>query len=232
MKKSAILNPILGLLCAFSLISPDGAAAILHPPPPDGGKEIVYAELKDMVENPGVVLGGRRAPDFLPVPLKEVALSDPHQSYWLGLNELAEGKLLSKARPVYWRYLVLHGQKAVAEVNLNADENRGPLRFSSMSAEDPLSDATFVALRKAEKLEQVKTKDYQLRLLNAPHPLDFVALWLQRDSEDILIPLRSFNKDLEVNRAYSEADVIKILKPIAEKKIQSIKKTGPNVVGG
>ena len=216
---------ILWSVAALMLVENPGIAGIHNPPPPEGGKEIAYRYLAPV---PGLMRDRKEAP----VSVNEMALSAPHQSYHGGLDDLAKGELLSKARLFTWRYLVLHGEKGIAEVRLNADEKAGRLlQFNYVSA-SVLPEATLIALREAEKLPQVKEKDYELRFLEV-RSAHFWAIWLQRESEDILIPINDrFISPLKANKAYSEAEVIKVLKPKAEETIEMFKKAGPDAVGG
>ena len=206
-------------LCGFLFAVNCIDAAILYPPAPEGGKEIAYRHLGKV---PGLVRKIRPEP----VSVREMTLSAPHQRYGALVDDLARGELLSKARLSTWRYLVLHEGVGIADVTLNQD-----LTFNGVSA-SILHEATLIALREAEKLPQVKEKDYELRFLEV-QGAHFLAIWLHGKSEDILIPVADrFISPLKANKAYSEAEVIKVLKPKAEETIEKFKKAGPNAVGG
>lgn len=214
------------LACAFLFAASGVDAAMLYPAPPKGGKEIAYHHLSSV---PSLMRSAR----LKPVEINEMTLSEPHQTFAVDLRDVAKGELLSNARLFTWRYLVLHGETGIAEVRLNADEKVGPILRFNGTGSSPTADAPVQALKAAEKLPQVKEKDYQLRYVELAGPPFFRALWLQRPQEDILIPIDDrFIKPLKANEAYSEGEVLKVLKPMAEEILEGFKKAGPGAVGG
>ncbi len=91
----------------------------------------------------------------------------------------------------------------------------GPILAFERIDEGLYADATLAALRKANKFPQVKAKNYQLRRLWIPS-INVVAVWLQRDSEDILIPLAPVPQGLTADQVYSEAEIAPILESVFE----------------
>jgi len=102
----------------------------------------------------------------------------------------------------------------------DADPKTGKaLRFGALY-ETCFAKETLEALRKAEKLPQIKKQDYELRFLDIPS-VYFVAVWLHRESDDILIPLPSTFGRWDAYQPYSESAMIKLLKPEAKKVLKA-----------
>ncbi|MGA2556400.1 MAG: hypothetical protein ABSG04_09015 [Verrucomicrobiota bacterium] len=181
-------------------------AAIVFPKAPDGGEQIVRTHLDAKL---------------LKVPrIEDVTIADAHREYFVGLTNLAAGHLLSAAKIGPWRYLLLQGTNAVGAAELNADEKTGKaLGFRSLQrAFEP--EAPLEALRMAEKLPQVQKEDYEVRYLDIA-PVLFVAVWLHRESDDIIIPLPNTFGRFKAYQPYSESEIIKVLKTEAEQKLKA-----------
>ncbi len=208
------------VICAVCLLEANCRLPALNSTAPEKRKQVAYAHLK------------HSAFDFLGMPWKELTLSEAHEFYFVDANVLTNGQCLSGARLFSWQYFVLRKGSAVAEIHLNADERTGPLlNVLGMSA-GPLVVAMYEASKVVEAHPPVKKMNYELRLLNAPS-LHFAAVWVHWNSDDILIPVDAVGllpKGLPPNRTYSEADVIKVLKPIAEQTIKAFREAPPNAV--
>jgi hypothetical protein len=161
--------------------------------------------------------------------LEKMSHSEPHPVYYVPLDALAEGKLLGAATQTSWRYLLVQDDTAVAEAELSAGGpatgsrkgKRGAakaLTFLGVS-HGPFTDATLDALSAAERLPKVAAADYELRLLKIP-AVYLAALWLHKDDDDILIPMGAAPGGLKKNKSYTEKQVIKALKPVAEQTMQ------------
>ncbi len=72
------------------------------------------------------------------------------------------------------------------------------------------------AMQKAETLPQAKKRDHEIRFLDAM-PVYFFALWLHGKTDDIIVPLPPTYSRYEAYQAYSESDIIKLLKECAER---------------
>jgi hypothetical protein len=176
---------------------------------PRRGAAILAANVTDLVRE-------RRLPHGMSLDLRaeELAHSEPHPVFTATLDDLAAGKLLGAAKKTSWRYLLVHGESAVAEAELSAGKVKGKeLAFLGMT-HGPFSGATIEALRAAEQLPQVADADFELRLLKVP-AVYLVALWLHGKTEDILVPMGGPPGGLKENKPYSEADVIAALRDIA-----------------
>ena len=159
----------------------------------------------------------------------ELQHSEPHPVYIGTLDDLAAGKLLTAAKQTGWRYLLAHGDEVVAEAELTEERRaakgkkgakstktakgakREDLAFASLT-HGPFTGATVDGLHAAERLPQVEKADYELRLLKVP-AVYLVALWLHGANEDLLVPLGEPPAGLKRNKAYTEAAVIRALRP-------------------
>jgi hypothetical protein len=181
-------------------------AGITYPKAPEGGRDIVYANVDVLIKGqPGLLKGLR---------IDELTIAEPHRGYVVGLNDLASGHLLSAAKPWCWRYLLILGNTAVGDVLLNIGKDGKPPDFNSL--EVPFfPNATLEALRIAEKLPQIKKQDYEVRYLDIMHVC--LAIWLHGKTDDIIIPLSSPYKP------YTEAEIIKLLQKEALREQKMIK---------
>jgi hypothetical protein len=205
------------LLLSLSLVLSSGFpgsqcnAAIVYPQAPDGGRQIVYDGVKQLPRSMSRYLGGFQ--------IEELTVADPCRDYQVGLTNLAAGQLLSGAKPGVWRYLLMHGTNAVAAAELiEGNTNGNALKFVGLEQTD-YSNETLEALQMAEKLPQIKQQNYELRRLDCPAIL-FVAVWLHGKSDDIIIPLPPTWGKWDAYRPYSESQIIKLLKPEAERRLR------------
>jgi hypothetical protein len=163
----------------------------------------------------------RKLPHRMPqVHLETLSHSEAHGVYFVPLDALAEGKLLAAAKQTSWRYLLVQDNEPIAEAELTAGRRgaKGPasraLEFVSLT-HGPFAPGTVEALGAAERLPQVASADYELRVLRIP-AVYFVALWLHGANDDILIPMGDAPAGLKRNEPYSEAAVIDALRGPAE----------------
>lgn len=152
--------------------------------------------------------------------LEALSHSEAHGVYFVPLDALAEGKLLAAAKQTSWRYLLVQDNAAIGEAELTAGRRGGKgaaarsLEFASLT-HGPFAPATVNAVGVAERLPQVARADYELRLLRIP-AVYFVALWLHRGDDDILVPMGDPPAGLKPNEPYGEAAVIAALRAPAE----------------
>jgi hypothetical protein len=163
----------------------------------------------------------RQVPPWDPVEVRieDLSQSDPHPVFVAPLAALVKGRLLEAAQQTGWRVLLVQGEQPVAEVELSGKSQRGAKGGSALKVisltRGPFTEATIEALSVAEKLPRVAKAKYELRFLKAP-AVYFAALWLHREKQDILIPMVDPPGGLKKNRAYSEEQVIKALRGIAQ----------------
>jgi hypothetical protein len=163
----------------------------------------------------------RQVPPWDPVEVRieDLSQSDPHPVFVAPLAALVKGRLLEAAQQTGWRVLLVQGEQPVAEVELSGKSQRGAKGGSALKVisltRGPFTEATIEALNVAEKLPRVAKAKYELRFLKAP-AVYFAALWLHREKQDVLIPMVDPPGGLKKNRAYSEEQVIKALRGIAQ----------------
>lgn len=188
---------------------------IKNPPPPILNTRAVASHLgkiarSDLTGPPGLILGA--SPDKL-------RYSDPHRNYFVRLDSIINGDLLLDAEPKSWRYLVVEDTTGVGELEVATSPNELNEevvdRFLAMH-HGKSAQHTLDAIHEAESLPEVAKTDFELRFIQVP-ALYFFAVWLHAPSEDILIPTTNGIKALKQGKAYSEQDVLKILKPRAAK---------------
>jgi hypothetical protein len=164
----------------------------------------------------------RQVPPWDPVEVRieDLSQSDPHPVFVAPLAALVKGRLLEAVQQTGWRVLLAQGERPVAEVELSGKSQRGAKGGSSTLkvislTRGPFTEATLEALSVAEKLPIVAKAKYELRFLKAP-AVYFAALWLHGEKQDVLIPMVDPPGGLKKNRAYSEEQVIKALRGIAQ----------------
>lgn len=178
------------------------------PTGPASGPAVVESELRKILHSAagGAMLSGQQAA----VP----TLNDPHQTYFVGLDDLLKGKLLSAAQPVAWRYLVNYDNKAVAEAEVSIEESSKKPKFLALY-EGPFAAASEKAIQAAEKLAKVKKAEYEVRYLKIP-AVYFAAVWLHGDKADWIMPINNPPAKLKENHLYTEAQIISALSKTAD----------------
>jgi hypothetical protein len=133
-----------------------------------------------------------------------VALAAPHDVYFLGLDELAQGASIEAARPVAQRFLVMDGDTAVASAEITGRDGSG-----FQANEGPFVASTAAAIVRAEAAPELAEGDYEIRLLRIP-ALYFVALWLHDSGGhgDVVVPLDPAPAPFEPDRHYTPAEVL------------------------
>lgn len=144
---------------------------------------------------------------------EDLTVTEPHQVFFIGLQDIADGKLLSSAVQTSWRYLLIDDQTAIGAVELGYIEGSNELQLLQIN-NGPFVKATIAGLNFAETLIEVQENDYEMRLLEIP-ALYVIALWLHGE-KDIIIPLSDDNYELKSNTAYSEYEIIAALKKPAK----------------
>ncbi|MDQ3119212.1 MAG: hypothetical protein M3Q89_06540 [Verrucomicrobiota bacterium] len=180
---------------------------------PANAARLLCIDLRDLV------LVARIPPGVPVMRLEDLAHTDPHSVFVVGLGDLVEGRLLSAAVQTGWRYLLVQDGAAVAEAELVSKRKAGgkageDLQLGALTA-GPFTEATIEALNAAERLPSVRKAKYEARFLKIP-AVYFAALWLHGGDEDILLPMVDPPGGLKTNRPYSEARVLAALREIAE----------------
>ena len=169
--------------------------------------EAVRAHLSELVGR--AEFSGRRLARANPLAL---ALAAPHEIYHLGLDELAEGRPVTAARPVAQGFLVFDGEEPVAVAEVGG-EGAG-----FMVTEGRFVAATARAIERAEGRDDIG--DAEVRLLRIP-AIYLMALWLHDPDggEDLVIPMEPAPAPLEVGRAYRPEELIEPLAELARPRL-------------
>ena len=182
---------------------------------PRRGAAVLAANVTELMRAKQTPYGMKAA-----VQPEELQHSEPHPVYVATLDDLAAGKLLAAAKQTGWRYLLAQNDEIVAEAELTEGRHaakaakgakREDLAFAGLT-HGPFTGATVDGLHAAERLPQVEKADYELRLLKVP-AVYLVALWLHGADEDLLVPLGPPPAGLKKNKAYTEAAVLRALRP-------------------
>jgi hypothetical protein len=202
-KQNKPMNTKPAIIFCFALVLAGACdAAIINPKAPDDGRDMVFTNVAPIL---------RHDPRFFDgLQIEELTIAAPHREYYVtNLAGLASGHLLSATTSRSWRYLLMHGTNAVGAATL-IDDGKGVLKYNDVQRPF-FPNATLEAVRAAEKLPQIKKQDYELRHLGIA-PLNFVAVWLHAESDDIIIPLPPTFGRFDDYQAYSENQIIKVLK--------------------
>ncbi|HVT18673.1 MAG TPA: hypothetical protein VHQ90_21140 [Thermoanaerobaculia bacterium] len=130
----------------------------------------------------------------------EIHITDPPMEIFeAGVEDAAANRVLSKAAPNGWRYLLLRGEVPVADAEV--DTFGGVVGFRSSSTGRYLAE-TISVLQRAEALPELAGADFEVRFLRV-FGLSFAALWFHREApeQDFVLPLTS-NETLERGAAY------------------------------
>ncbi|HEY1180625.1 MAG TPA: hypothetical protein VGF17_31090 [Phytomonospora sp.] len=116
----------------------------------------------------------------------QLDVSTPHRVFTMGLEDVADGGGLERARPGGWRYLIEDGGQLIASAEATLAEN-GDFELSQFT-EGPFVAATDKAVKAVRKLPQLTAAGFELRLLRIP-ALYMMALWLHAAAADLMVPL-------------------------------------------
>jgi hypothetical protein len=202
-------------LCLALVLSGYCRAAIVYSQAPANGQQIVIKYLTGDFKPKGPL-------DFLGVSrVEDLTICSPYQSYAVGLTNLAAGRLLSDAKPSadYWIYPLLCGSNVVGLASVKVDEKTGTALKCVALDQARRAEGIVTALRIAEQLPQTKNQSYEVRALEMPWIL-FRAVWLHSKTDDIIIPLPDHWERWKAYQPCSESEMVKILRPIAEKELK------------
>jgi hypothetical protein len=185
--------------------------ALQVPEPPEQGVGIIREALSSAINQPNVAAFAvaEAEPDKL-------ATAAPHKVYFVGLTDLAEGRLLSAAQLKGWRYLIFEQDRPVVAAELQTDADEA-LHFSNVNR-GPYVAGTVEGVNFAESLDIVNNEDFELRVLEISS-LYLVALWLY-GQRDLLIPLKPAPEELEPLRVYEENEIIDRLRGAAQNRLK------------
>jgi hypothetical protein len=140
------------------------------PPAPVGGIDLVRQHAPLLMGQPSFNAG---APD------PEVA--DPIRVELVMLDE-SKGYQTVIRKEVAWLYLLFAGDEPLGIAELCAD----PLEWAAFHPPE-IAEKIVQVVRFAERLPQIDSRPYDLRLVDAPF-LPLSAIWLQSEIDDVYIP--------------------------------------------
>lgn len=177
----------------------------ISPPPPEG-MDIITKSVGHLMGQPD------RIAALTNVQKGSLEIAAPHPVYSVALQDVADGLLLSSAKLVSWRYLLLTGSDITASIEISESEQDGQLEFTHLN-HGPFVAGTVDTIAFAESLSEVQAHDYELRLLKIPG-LYIIALWLHGPS-DILVPLAPMPDLVTPNSHYSEEALVATIRQSA-----------------
>lgn len=193
---------------------------IERPQPPQPSIDVLQAMLPALMGSAGI---RHSAPKFAaslvnsPRSLSSPGLSYP--VYTLGLDSVAAGARLGKAKLAAWRHEFSSGEEVVAA---EVSAGRQP-RFNGINVNSRFRSVSEELRSVAETSKGLADQSYQPRLLQIS-ALGVRALWLKSQPPsrvDVVIPLAPTPAVLTANRHYSPADFIEALRPAAEELLRA-----------
>jgi hypothetical protein len=188
---------------------------IKTPEPPRLSIDALQAVLPALVGSAGI---RHSAPSFAASLLASPrSLSNPGLSYpvyALGLDDVAAGYGLGKAKLAAWRHEFTSGDEVVAA---EVSAGRRP-SFSGLNVHSSFRSVQQELRSAVETGKDFADRSYQPRLLQIS-ALGIRALWLKSESRthaDVVIPLAPTHFELTANRHYSPAEFIEALRSAAE----------------
>jgi hypothetical protein len=185
------------------------------PEPPRASIDALQAVLPALMGSAGI---RHSAPVFAanlvnsPRSLSSPGLSYP--VYMLGLDSVATGASLGKAKLAAWRHEFSSGEEVVAA---EVSAGRQP-RFAGLNVNSRFRSVSQELRAATETGKGFADQSYQPRLLQIS-ALGIRALWLKSGSRaraDVVIPLAPTPPEVTANRHYSPVEFIEALKPAAE----------------
>jgi len=188
---------------------------IQRPEPPQPSLDVLQAMLPALMGSAGV---RHSAPAFAaslvnsPRSLSSPGLSYP--VYTLGLDSVAAGARIGKAKLAAWRHEFSSGDEVVAA---EVSAGRRP-RFSGLNVHSRFRSVSQELRAATETVKGLADRSYEPRLLQIS-ALGVRALWLKAQPPsraDIVIPLAPTRPELTANRHYTAAELIEALRPGAD----------------
>lgn len=186
----------------------------LHlPGPPRGVSDAVSSTLGDLAGR-----GHHSSEALRTATPDQLNVSTPHQVFTMGLDDLASGAGLHRARPVGWRQLVESDGQPVATIETTLADD-GVTHVPSHLNEGPFVKATADAVAAVRGLPQLEAEDFELRVLRIP-AVYLMALWLHSPRTDLLMPLAPSPVGRE-GQLVPAAEVLSELSPTARSRLSA-----------
>ena len=216
MKPKLLLGLALLLVGVAMFIAGISNAALIYPPGPDGGLQIVRNKISEI---------HRDDPYFGELGNGNVSINNAHLWCAIGVSDVISGHMLpGPSAKKCWRYPLMRGPNflGLATVFTTETNNETKLEFGGLYKTCG-GEETLTVQRMAENWPQVKSQDYEVRYLTVLN-FSFAAIWLHGKSDDILVPLPPvYGRKLTGYQPYSERQLVKALKPEAEQWLIDVK---------
>ncbi|MBS0171935.1 MAG: hypothetical protein JSR62_16425 [Nitrospira sp.] len=196
----------------------------LHSPaPPQQATDAVHSRFQAFAQK------GFRSPALRAADPAQLTLTQPHQVFVLGADDLVAGRGLEAAKPSRWRYLVQARDKIIAAASV-IPTGTGDVHAFSHISEGPFVASTAEALEFVRLHPELTAGDFELRLLQVP-ALHTMAVWLhpQAGKGDLLLPLAP--SPVSVRRGQS-IPAAQLLSELAEKARQVVNVGANDTRGG
>ena len=145
---------------------------------------------------------------------EQLKLAAPHPVYTLSLKALAGNADVEEAELVGQRCLILSDDDAVATAEIVDPEGSDGVT----TTRGPFTEATVATIDEVEGWDEVRERDYEMRLLRIP-ALYVMALWLHDEGggEDLFSPLAPVPEGLDEHKRYTWDELSEILQQQAKR---------------
>lgn len=148
-----------------------------------------------------------RTPALRAAHVDDLEVTEPHEVFVMGLDDLRAASGLTAARPVGWRYLVRGGEKVIAAAESTSGAGGAAQVFSQVN-EGPFVSSTVDALAALRTEPRLEKHAFTQQVLHIP-ALHAMALWLHHDgADDLLVPLAPFPLDVPTGQAVPAAELL------------------------
>lgn len=190
--------------------------AIHYASPPENSRLMALGGLQHLAK----FASDARAVHLMALQADNLELMAPHAVHLVRLEDLAARRPLRDSAVTGWRYLAHRGSHVLAssEVSTSADGRAIGLAQVNMG---PYVESTAQALVDLSEHNEIRTDDYELRILKIP-ALCTVVLWLSPPSAvgSLFVPLAPAPDCLESDRIYREDEVLDALEGPARLRLQ------------
>ena len=138
-----------------------------------------------------------------------------HEVYQLGLQDVATGATIDRARRVATRFVVEGDDKAIAMIETTVPTRAGSLAILGLLGAPGARDLYTAAANVDES--RFSRAAYELRVLHLP-ALYVSCLWFHASSDDVLVPYGALPATLS-SKAYAPAAFFKAMKGLARKRV-------------
>lgn len=188
--------------------------SIITANPPTDGAEAIRTGVNSLLMSSG---DARRELTPSAGSFASVSMSAPHPVYHATLDGVLDGSLVTSAQFSCWRYFLLDDDRILAAGEIQPGSEEVERTFLGASTGKSVR-STVRAIARAEKIDAVREKDYELRLLRIPS-LYVVALWLHSE-DDLFVLVPPTPRRLVPYSVHSADQLISALHDLASERRQ------------